>query len=956
MEFFAHPWSMAFGGVLISAPIIIHLINRMRFKRIRWAAMEFLLKSQKRNRRRMIIEQLILLLLRILLVLLAAFLVARYLYGGAGPKGASHLVLVDDSLSMNDRQDEGGNATTAFDQARARTAELARVASKASAAQTMKVFVTSDFDTPIADGRVSSSFDNDIGSGFALRNNKPTLMASSALTALRKARALMDEQKGDQVQKVLHFVSDFRDRDWTTGPGAEDLIEEVKNTLESGIHLSFIDVAGPTRSKNVKVTLCHDNLAIVDFKADARVAIEDAEVEFTITVVNYGSAASQGKQLKVHINGDEALGADQVIDPIPAGERRELKFPLKFKGKPVAEITPKDDPATREQKRRAERMYYHVRVSLGREDNGLNPDNVRDLVLEVRKRVPALVVDGNKPASATVDGADLTHLRAFVDASGNYDLEERKLAELDKADLDLYPSIFLINVPEIPESTVKRLKNYVENGGSLCYFLGEEVKSDHYNSTLFKEGLFPLLLVDRPFDPLYAQGGDMTNVEARAKERTRLRQTDPKPKILFPAKDHPVVHSIAPVARIFRFLSVNVYWKAQPASTWDPDGKQTERLIALPNTAGIETYRARAIGLMDQARTAVNRLAVENPSYAPYTALMESFAREVRNKLAAGDLYFVAETLEDLLTNQGVKDDKSKPSMADLWKANEMKALGEDIKSFREQILFGDPLLVSRRQGKGRVVAFLSTAGTCLRRGVGGEEQVQWNDWGVEPLCATWYVLFLKDLHRYLISEGQAPNRVVGEGVDIAVDAKRYDKKLKWTFEAQPDLSVAGARDKPEVEKESADMVKKGDQWVFSLPPSARTRPGVIRFGLRPIDSTEDDNHPTDFLNGRDQVAYAYNVDALAEGDLKRAATDRLELTDNKPTGAKAGKLMLVMPGDQPPSFQEKVPDASESPWLYLFFILILVVEQAMAVHLSYHLKASEAQQTATPAPAAAAA
>ena len=43
--------TMVAGAALVSAPIIIHLINRMRFKRIRWAAMEFLLKSQKRNRR-----------------------------------------------------------------------------------------------------------------------------------------------------------------------------------------------------------------------------------------------------------------------------------------------------------------------------------------------------------------------------------------------------------------------------------------------------------------------------------------------------------------------------------------------------------------------------------------------------------------------------------------------------------------------------------------------------------------------------------------------------------------------------------------------------------------------------------------------------------------------------------------------------------------------------------------
>src|SRR5947209_3274155 len=32
MEFFLNPWSMVAGGALISAPILIHLINRLRFK------------------------------------------------------------------------------------------------------------------------------------------------------------------------------------------------------------------------------------------------------------------------------------------------------------------------------------------------------------------------------------------------------------------------------------------------------------------------------------------------------------------------------------------------------------------------------------------------------------------------------------------------------------------------------------------------------------------------------------------------------------------------------------------------------------------------------------------------------------------------------------------------------------------------------------------------------------
>src|SRR6201987_1335426 len=79
LELFANPGYLAAGAALVSAPIIIHLINRMRFKRLRWAAMEFLLKSQKRNRRRLIIEQMLLLLLRCLLIALAGLLLARFI-------------------------------------------------------------------------------------------------------------------------------------------------------------------------------------------------------------------------------------------------------------------------------------------------------------------------------------------------------------------------------------------------------------------------------------------------------------------------------------------------------------------------------------------------------------------------------------------------------------------------------------------------------------------------------------------------------------------------------------------------------------------------------------------------------------------------------------------------------------------------------------------------------------
>src|SRR5262249_17390834 len=162
--------------------------------------------------------------------------------------------------------------------------------------------------------------------------------------------------------------------------------------------------------------------------------------------------------------------------------------------------------------------------------------------IEVRKKIPSLVVDGNKPEGRG-EGSDLHHLESFCKAIGVYEIEERRLADLEKADLDLYPSIFLLNVAELTPTLVAKLKSYVENGGSLCYFMGEEIKPEYYNTELFKAGIFPLQITDRPYDPLAASFGDP---DLRKAERERLRQKDPTPKVLFPKPDHPLVARLAP--------------------------------------------------------------------------------------------------------------------------------------------------------------------------------------------------------------------------------------------------------------------------------------------------------------------------------------------------------------------------------------------------------------------------
>src|SRR6267143_1718013 len=64
------------GGAAVGVPVIIHLLNRKRFKIVTWAAMRFLLNAQKQNTKRMRVEQLLLLATRMLLIALIVLAMA----------------------------------------------------------------------------------------------------------------------------------------------------------------------------------------------------------------------------------------------------------------------------------------------------------------------------------------------------------------------------------------------------------------------------------------------------------------------------------------------------------------------------------------------------------------------------------------------------------------------------------------------------------------------------------------------------------------------------------------------------------------------------------------------------------------------------------------------------------------------------------------------------------------
>ena len=101
--------------------------------------------------------------------------------------------------------------------------------------------------------------------------------------------------------------------------------------------------------------------------------------------------------------------------------------------------------------------------------------------------------------------------------------------------------------------------------------------------------------------------------------------------------------------------------------------------------------------------------------------------------------------------------------------------------------------------------------------------------------------------------------------------------------------------------------------------------------------------------------SHVFNVDTPTEGPLQRISSDDLERDLVRPLGE---ERVTIVTGSTPTTdISSHKSDLSESPWFFLLILAILVAEQALAVHLSFHLKGdqSEVINQLTRPPAAAA-
>ncbi len=280
MPTFLHP-ALLWGLGIAAIPVLIHLINMMRHRRVEWAAMEFLLLSQKKHRTWIVFKQLLLLLLRVAAVVAVVLMVAQPRLSGPlsnllGGTRTHHIVLLDDSFSMSDRWAD----TDAFTEAKKVVDRIGINAVRQNRLQSYTLLrfsrsglASRRIDPDLLKQPITTEFTEKLTAILAKLHVTQT--AAGPLGALQAVGKLLGDNDGEQ--RIFYLISDFRARQWDE---PAELSKAMQQLAQAGAEIHLIDCVDRARP----------NLAIVSLAPVEGIHAAGVPWSMEVAVKNFGAA------------------------------------------------------------------------------------------------------------------------------------------------------------------------------------------------------------------------------------------------------------------------------------------------------------------------------------------------------------------------------------------------------------------------------------------------------------------------------------------------------------------------------------------------------------------------------------------------------------------------------------------------------------------------------------------
>jgi len=409
---------LALGAVLL--PLVIHLLNRRRARRIDFSSLKFIEEVQRRKMRKLNLRRLIVLLLRMLAVFFIVLAFARptvkSFAGFLLPTGApsSVVICIDASYSMGVEREKGSAFTKAKELA-------ARVVDESGRKDRINVVVFSN--------RSEALFRAGSRNKEAVKKAIERLEVSEGTTntasALREAMRLVREsglQRGE-----IYLVSDFR-----ALPDSSFMPAKME-----GVQLFLV----PVYEEAV------ENVSIDKVSVPRKLIRPGESIKLGVTVTNHSRSDEARFQMEIVVDGKRKAEKQVVLSP---SSSVTLTFPLSL----------------------ASRGIYKgvVRKSKDR----LPVDDERFFLLEVSKSIPVLVVRGSEGGAGDREEGYFYVAKALNPRSGGQGEFQVKIASeksLTLADLPAKGVVVWVSPGVVPPERLESLVRYVRRGGAMAVFL-----------------------------------------------------------------------------------------------------------------------------------------------------------------------------------------------------------------------------------------------------------------------------------------------------------------------------------------------------------------------------------------------------------------------------------------------------------------------------------------------------
>lgn len=478
MPTFLYPWLAIAGAVAAAVPVVVHLLNRRRFRVVQWAAMDFLREAVTQSRRVMELRDLWLLLVRVLCLLFFGLALARpfwsrFALAAVDPNQPVHAVmLIDNSLSMSYATVEG----TLLDEAKTKTKRLIEDLPRGSLISVLPTCGSAVGFRYEAYARPADAIE-------ALAAIKPVDRAARAGPVIDLALEAC-RRTGSMAARRIFLVTDQQVAGWSAEAESEHL-------RQLPCPMQVVQVAADEI----------ENAWVADVQLRDGVADAQSPAVFIAKIGYQGHGPRNGVQVTLKVDG--AVIATQTVSLEP-GQLREVQFPEYHFSKPA------DAGRT---------SYVAAEVSIPHDR--LPGDDQRSLVVPVTASLPVVFVDqyGADEAPQRNRYGETFWLRQWLAGSGKrsqdkpslIQVRHLKIDQLNRSVLADARLVVIAGVASPPPASVALLSQYIEQGGNLLLAAGGGFNPAAWSDVAWKDGqgLLPTPLGSATVGRLPEEAGEL---------------------------------------------------------------------------------------------------------------------------------------------------------------------------------------------------------------------------------------------------------------------------------------------------------------------------------------------------------------------------------------------------------------------------------------------------------------